>query len=142
MSSKLTEEELTVAGETFIHCFEAMRRVLAMYPADHPAAGIHLDRFLETLEDLRGRAGTAMINFSDGEIFLNGVPLKRLSMTYAKAVAVWEEKGLGLVSFGEGLTLQSVSRFFEVVEPRESASEDGAEPRELLTSLFMSFQRF
>jgi len=109
----LTERELERYGERFIMSFEAIRRALNLYPTNHPNVGRQLERFMKNLEELRASTGEAMVNLAKGEFFVNGVPLKRLSISYQGAIRSWEEKGVGLIAFGTDMTADSVLLFFQ-----------------------------
>jgi HD-GYP domain-containing protein (c-di-GMP phosphodiesterase class II) len=111
----LSEQELEIFGERFITSFEACRRALVLYPPKHPKVSQQLQLFHDNLKALRTRTGEAMIYFMKGELFVNGKPLKKLSITFRKNILSWEELGIGLIRFEKDLSREMLLIFFQTI---------------------------
>jgi hypothetical protein len=77
----------------------------------HPRVSEQLQRFVTTLKTLLQDLEYAMVNVIDGELFINRLPFKRLSIAYAKSLAAWEGLGLGLVRFSPATTIDDALAF-------------------------------
>lgn len=119
--------ELEKHGESFLQSFEAIRRALQLYPGSHPKVGEQLERFVKTVRGMHADLEQATANVINKEFFINGLPLKKLSIAYAKSLATWESLGLGLVRFSPAFASDAALRFFQVLQkdPDEIAEAGG-----------------
>lgn len=118
--------ELEKFGDQYVASFEAIRRALSLYPASHPTVRSQLERFLASLAELRERTGDSKVSLVGGEFYVNGLPLKRLSLIHEKVLAAWAERGLELIAYDAGVTGDDVLAFFRVLDaPAEDLAAAG-----------------
>ena len=111
----LSDRALEPYGVSFLQSFEAIRRALQMYPSNHPKVAEQLERFSANLAALHRDLEQATFKVIDGDFYINGLPLRRLSIAHARALATWQALGRGLVRFAPEASRDEVLRFFEVL---------------------------
>lgn len=131
----VSDHDLDAYGSSFLQSFEAIRRALQLYPGSHPKVAEQLDRFVRNLASVHRDLGQATFNVIAREFYMNGLPLKRMSITYAKAMETWDGLGLGLVRFAAETTPADALGFFEMLgKSKEEIAEAGGIARMLVDS--------
>lgn len=108
-------EHLKKAAEEVIRLIEVARKEARMYPSHHPAVKeivVSLVRALETITKVRK---IVAFNIAQREVFLEEIPLPRVTMTQSEFVEMCAERLIGTLCFREGVTVDEVTTFIEVL---------------------------
>jgi HD-GYP domain-containing protein (c-di-GMP phosphodiesterase class II) len=108
-------EYLKKAADEVIRLIEVARKEARMYPSHHPAVNeivVNLVRALEAITKVRP---TASFNIAQGEVFLEEIPLPRVTMTQNEFVKMCAAKLIGTLRFRAGVTAEDVTKFIDIL---------------------------
>ena len=117
-------EQLKQAAEEVIRLIGVARKEARMYPSHHPAVREVVASLVGELRAITEGRPNASFNIAQKEVFLEEIPLPRVTMIHSDFVETCTDKLIDTLRFGDGVTVEEVTTFIEVLN--ESKAEGAA----------------
>ncbi|MFO7766431.1 MAG: HEAT repeat domain-containing protein [Pelovirga sp.] len=111
----------TTAVETLLKQLNVTRRMLGLYPPDHPQIRTHINRALTVLNRLWDESRLLTLGITPTRIYVNNCPIAQQDPIYSEFARFFFHIGVVSISFHKGLDAQELIRFHQLLHNKDEA---------------------
>jgi HD-GYP domain-containing protein (c-di-GMP phosphodiesterase class II) len=132
---QISQNELFEIGENFLQRLNSVIKHSQFYPESHPILVESINSFRDYLKIIFEEFGRMQINFYEGEIFLFGRFVPRLSKSFEKIVEFFEKRNMLEITILPGVTDSEIYEFSKAVSDKPENIESSGGIQTILANL-------